>query len=258
MKILKDFPGTAVRAVGRQQVGHRSRGSVMSTPRALLGSMIALSLVLPLIWSAPASAAPAPIGDDDECVQVGDMYVQLLGFQSLMSSATYDVVDGILTVEVTGSATPFWNGDYFPSMDFWNSSDCSSGTNELPVGEYQVCASASSNDGAIGSYAVSEFWGVMSTTEFDLVLGEPYALVRESPSAQFPAVLRSISPFLNDLDFAELDDDNLIGNITATFTFGIGACGGGTAPSGGGNYDIDIDHYRKRAAAESGSLPDTM
>lgn len=218
--------------------------------------MIALALGSPFVWSAPASAVP--ITDDDECVQVGDMYVQLLDFVTSMDSASYEVVDGILTVEVIGPATPHWNGNYYPSMAFWTSANCSSPTNALPVGDYQVCVDASSEDGTFGTYSVGQAWGITNATAQDQVLGEPFTLVRESPNPLFPGSLSSIAPFLDGVFFEEVDDDNVFGTLTFTVIFGIGACGGGSAPGGGGNYDIDWEYYRNRAAAGATALPNTL
>jgi hypothetical protein len=229
----------------------RGRSAIARTSTLAL-SVVAGSLAL---WAAPAGAATA-IPDDDECVVVGSIGVRLLNFKSLITSASYDVTEGVLTIDVAGPANPFFLFDYQPALEFWSNTDCT-GTNSLPSADYEFCATATSEDGTVGTYNLAEEFVTYFGTTRDLLLGVAYMLPRTGIDG---SLLENIRPVFDTWDFEYDGNGDAIGDLSATFTFGVGACGGGDSGggSGGRGPSIDLDYYIERAAAETSSLPDTL
>ncbi len=238
--------------------------------RALIGSLLALSLASSLVWAAPASAVPSDIGSDFECRKLRNdgTYWSLDDFFSEPSgddySSTYDVVDGAVIFLSTVSVDAL--GDFGPRIQFWND---------------LLCAGIEENDFDADAYPPESYLLCVAVTpgsfvDFDLRL-------RDLLDPGFDqTILQTESKILIDFMDAAIDGiprrievENFVFDPTFTgstiqvqivlasadaFETNESLCGlgGGSEEGRTPVLDIDPETFLNRATAETGALPDTI
>ncbi len=247
----------------------RSAGSHYK--RAVFGSLIALSLASPLVWSAPASAAPVTIGVDDEPCEpffAGGPYWKLSGFTEPENdpgddpfpgySSTYEVVGTSLFITTTVDSVAFDQGDVEMRIEFFADANCASGNGnpdaDAPTG-VNVCMAAT--NGSVESFELDFRTGVFNETYpiQEATVGGVYNL--RDPSAGSVQWV----PKYFDIESFDLDPSFTGDEIVLQLEFAAspvceldGDSGERPAPF----LDIDPETFLNRATAETGDLPDTL
>jgi hypothetical protein len=180
--------------------------------------------------------------------------------------STFEVVGNVLTVVVPDvPAVNVSYSDFFPTIEFWNRAGCSgpAETQVLEAEGYSVCVTASSDDGTVDSLDYRPFFLedagpplIVAARRLDGIANGARVDLADSAEG-WP--LRKLVNLFNTSGFPLDINSDPIGNVTVTYTLGLGACGGSHPEDRNDpGFDIDIDHYRKRAASETGALPDTL
>lgn len=211
------------------------------------------------LWSSPVGAAPLTHGS---CFQLqtdsANTLYGKIGFSSISATIDGSLADGL---ELIWSLVPTDN--FGLTLTFYGDSNC---TGAYALAPDDICfefsASAwspvldavpSFDDSSSYTFNYDTSGGVSFVDDANnpLSLDETYYTV-DYPGHEYYMEWGEASPSTGQATFtmtlSQLNDD---GTCTA---------GGGQEPeiSGGFDLDVDIDHYRNRAAAEAGALPDTL
>lgn len=257
--IKRHSPSNELTFRNRRPVHHRGRGPVVKSALAL--GLVASSLTL---WPTSVSAAPVAVVEGDCLNLLGDgVYWALTGFYSEDTG----VVEYSSTVEVsgdlvifTGSMSSEFLGDYGPRIEFYSDSGCKGPPNfqpnsSPPKGIQEVCVAAT--PGAVEGFEVR--LRRLSPT-FDPAFN---VKTPETPgnSVNFDDVFAPQPARVEVENFDRVP--SFTGAVEVQIVLGADIpCvfredSDGERP-GGFDIDIDIEHYRNRAAAEAGALPNTL
>jgi hypothetical protein len=229
-------------------------------------STLALSLVAGslTLWPSPVSAEPVPVVDGS-CVALlgGNIYWEFTGFDQVDGG----VVEYSTTVEVSGNLVIFVGSmssefleDYGPRIEFYSDSDCeglpdSQPNSSPPVGIEEVCVA--STPGAVSGFEV-RLRRLAPTFDPPFDVSTPAtpgnAVNFDDVAAAQPARIE-VENFTLDPSFTGAVEVQIV--LGANFPCEFRDGSDGERP-GGFDLDVDIDHYRNRAASETGALPDTL
>ena len=236
--------------------------STIARTSTLALSLIAGSLTL---WSSPISAAPASVVDGSCLDLLGDgVYWELTDFHNeengvVEYSSTVEVIGG--SVVFTGSMSYEFLEDYGPRIEFYSDSGCEGSPPNLqpnsspPKGILEVCVAAT--PGAVEDFEV-RLRRLAPTFDPEVDVRTP---LTPGNSVNFDDVFApeparvEVQNFVLVDSFTDAVEVQIVLGAEIPCVFRDGSDG---ERPGGFDLDVDLDHYRNRAAAEATALPDTL
>jgi hypothetical protein len=237
--------------------------------------LVASSLTL---WPTSVSAAPVDVVDDT-CIEILGVQWYLRDFDepgSYSSQVDVDTDNGLVTFIGTVNSDEI--DSYSPRIEFAGyleacpPSGDSIPTGEPPKGIAEVCVVTT--PGAVTAFSLKiRQWVVNADPDLSDFKDPDYDNAGEVPGAvvSFEDVLNDFGVTPSRIEAEEFVIDPSFTGSTIEVRIVLGAdllddvnspcvfpTGDDDGPSGGYDIDIDLDHYRNRAAVGAQALPDTL
>jgi len=261
--IKRHSPSNELTLCDRRPARRRGRGP-------LLKSVLALGLVTSSLTLRPTLVSAAPVAVvDGTCVEILGERWYLRDFDEpgkYSSQVDVDTDNGLVTFIGTVNSAEI--NDYGPRIEFAGYlEDCPPTDDNIPTGQppkgiAEVCVVTTPG-------AVTEFRLRLR----DYVSGEFLVPDYDNQQAVPETVVNFDDVMLNPsrIDVEDFDMVDGFAGSTIEVRIVLGAdllddgnspcvfpTGDDDGPSGGRGPNLDLDHYRNRAATESGALPDTL